>query len=127
MPLGTFSLHDISASLGAAGVGRRGIGLGSRPRDLAFGRDPWPTRRSCKVKNNETVSRGTPFHSTEPCMQRQNPLSQPYARSKNLKSVTCEYDRSNGFNSAFCKLLDTSGTLAGRVYSIINYIMVFLN
>ena len=77
MPLGTSSLRDLSAILGSARLGRRGISPGSRPRGLALTRDLWPAPRTRKVENIDSVSWGTPSHSAEPCRQRQNPLFAP--------------------------------------------------
>ena len=53
----SFFYPNEAAVLGAARLGRRGIGPGSRPRGFALARDPWPARRPRKVEKIESVSR----------------------------------------------------------------------
>lgn len=67
MPLGTFSLRGFPADLGAAGLGRLGIGLGAHALEVS--RSPAPRGRHGaleKSKKSKSVSRGTPSRLVEP-------------------------------------------------------------
>ena len=91
-----FRLRGLEVDLDAAGLGRRGIGLGSRPRGLALVRGPWPARRA-RSRNIRVSFTGTPSRSAEHSRQRQTPLfAQINLKKKGFsRSNTCPLSKND--------------------------------